>query len=124
MEILFNPHPTKQAGWYLASKDTVRWLFPKSKFIYLSDLIEILNIGKRSYNGIPMSQFNLGNIGSLFALSVLSALREKCPANTEFYCSVFTPYLSVFSPNAWKHGAERTPYLDTFHAVAFAVIVY
>ena len=28
-----------------------------------------------------------------------------------------TPYLSVFSPNTWKYGAEKTPYLDTFHAV-------
>ena len=53
--MLFNPHPTKQTGWYLTSKDTVRGLFPKSKFKYLSDLIEILNIGKRCYNGIPMS---------------------------------------------------------------------
>ena len=27
-------------------------------------------------------------------------------------------YLSVFSPNAGKYGTEKTPYLDTFHAVA------
>ena len=26
-------------------------------------------------------------------------------------------YLSVFSPNAGKYGPEKTPYLDTFHAV-------
>ena len=26
-------------------------------------------------------------------------------------------YLSVFIPNAGKHGPEKTPYLDTFHAV-------
>ena len=26
-------------------------------------------------------------------------------------------YLSVFSPNAEKYGPEKTPYLDTFHAV-------
>ena len=26
-------------------------------------------------------------------------------------------YLSVFSPNAGKYGTEKTPYLDTFHAV-------
>ena len=31
--------------------------------------------------------------------------------NTERY------YLSVFSPNAGKYGPEKTPYLDTFHAV-------
>ena len=40
-----------------------------------------------------------------------------------FFWSVFsrifphTPYLSVFSPNAGKYGPEKTPYLDTFHAV-------
>ena len=28
-----------------------------------------------------------------------------------------TSYLSVFSPNARKYGPEKTPYLDTFHAV-------
>ena len=26
-------------------------------------------------------------------------------------------YLSAFSPNAGKYGPEKTPYLDTFHAV-------
>ena len=26
-------------------------------------------------------------------------------------------YLSVFSPNVGKQGPEKTPYLDTFHAV-------
>ena len=26
-------------------------------------------------------------------------------------------YLSVFSPNAGKYGPEKTPYLETFHAV-------
>ena len=25
--------------------------------------------------------------------------------------------LSVFGPNAGKHGPEKTPYLDTFHVV-------
>ena len=28
-----------------------------------------------------------------------------------------TPYLSVFSLNVGKYGLEKTPYLDTFHAV-------
>ena len=27
------------------------------------------------------------------------------------------PYFPVFSPNAGKYGPEKTPYLDTFHAV-------
>ena len=30
---------------------------------------------------------------------------------------VHTLYLSIFSPNAGKYGPEKTPYLDTFHAV-------
>ena len=38
----------------------------------------------------------------------VKTLPEKCP-NTE--------YLSVFGPNAGKDGSEKTPYLDTFHAV-------
>ena len=53
------------------------------------------------------------------------SLREKCP-NTEFFWSVFSciwteygeiRYLSVFSPNVEKYEPEKTPYLDTFHAV-------
>ena len=32
--------------------------------------------------------------------------------NTERYS-----YPSIFSPNAGKYGQEKTPYLDTFHAV-------
>ena len=35
--------------------------------------------------------------------------------NTERYGD--TEYLSVFSSNAGKYGPEKTPYLDTFHAV-------
>ena len=31
-----------------------------------------------------------------------------------------TEYLSVFSPNTGKYGPEITPYLDNFHAVAYA----
>ena len=26
-------------------------------------------------------------------------------------------YLTVFSPNGGKYGPEKTPYMDTFHAV-------
>ena len=29
----------------------------------------------------------------------------------------FTEYISVFSPNTRKYGPEKTPYLDTIHAV-------
>ena len=63
----------------------------------------------------------------LLILFSLNALREKWP-NTEFFLvrifphsdSIrrYTPYLAVFSPNVGKYGPEKTPYLDTFHAVA------
>ena len=49
-----------------------------------------------------------------------------CP-NTEFFLVRIFPhsdwirrdkkYLSIFSPNAGKYRPEKTPYLDTFHAV-------
>ena len=31
------------------------------------------------------------------------------------------PYFPVFSLNARKYGPEKTPYLDTFHAVLMAI---
>ena len=34
--------------------------------------------------------------------------------NTEFFSGPFFP---VFSPNAWKYGPEKTPYLDILRAV-------
>ena len=43
------------------------------------------------------------------------SLREKRP-NTEFFWS-------VFSPNAGKYRPEKTPCLDTFHAVNSNVFV-
>ena len=54
------------------------------------------------------------------------SLREKCPNKEFFLVRIFphsnwirrdTSYLYVFSPNAGKYGSEKTPYLDTFHAV-------
>ena len=45
-------------------------------------------------------------------------LREKCP-NTEFFVVRIFPHSDwIFSPNAGKYRSEKTPYLDTFHAVA------
>ena len=38
-----------------------------------------------------------------------TSLHEKCP-NTEFF----------FGLNKGKYGPEKTPYLDTFHAVQFS----
>ena len=34
----------------------------------------------------------------------------------------FTSKISVFSPNTGKYGLEKTPYLDTFHAVSDPLI--
>ena len=31
-------------------------------------------------------------------------------------------YFPVFSPNTGKNGAEKAPYLDTFHVVKFTSI--
>ena len=54
------------------------------------------------------------------------SLREKCP-NSEFFpvrifahldwIRRFAEYLSAFTPNTGKYEPEKTPYLDTFHAV-------
>ena len=33
------------------------------------------------------------------------------------YGAISGPYFPVFSPNTGKYGPEKTPYLDTFHAV-------
>ena len=52
--------------------------------------------------------------------------REKCPNTDFFLVRIFphsdwirrdTSYLSVFCPNAEKHGPEKTPYLDSFQVV-------
>ena len=42
------------------------------------------------------------------------ALPEKSRILAAMYSSL---YSSVFSPNTGKYGPEKTPYLDTFHAV-------
>ena len=42
----------------------------------------------------------------IYTSGVTITLREKCP-NTEFFSG----------PNTGKYGPEKTPYLDTFHAV-------
>ena len=52
-------------------------------------------------------------------ISCLSIFRLNAPTNRPGKNSVFGhfSYLSVFSPNVGKYGPEKTPYLDTFHAV-------
>ena len=56
---------------------------------------------------------------------LLLTLREKCP-NKEYFlvriflyshCIQILKEISVFSPNTGKYGPEKTPQLDTFHAV-------
>ena len=48
---------------------------------------------------------NLFRIFEIYSIFVSKSLREKCP-NTE----ISGPYVPVFEP-------EKTPYMDTFHAV-------
>ena len=38
------------------------------------------------------------------------------------YGVISTLYFPVFSPNTGKYGPEKTPYLDTFHAVQIPLI--
>ena len=64
--------------------------------------------------------------GKLLKIIILNTLREKWPNTKFFLVRIFlhsdwirrdTPYLSVFSPNVGKYEPQKTPYLDTFHAV-------
>ena len=71
--------------------------------------------------------FSVCDVINLDSLIFLIALRENCP-NTEFFLVRIFPqsdwiqrdmqYLSVFSPYAGEYGPEKTPYMDTFHAVS------
>ena len=45
------------------------------------------------------------------------SLREKCPNAELFLVRIFLYSDWIVSPNAEKCGPEKTPYLDTFHAV-------
>ena len=44
----------------------------------------------------------------------LKTLREKCVSKYGVFSG---SYFSIFSPNTGKYGPEKTPYLNTFHAV-------
>ena len=56
-------------------------------------------------------------IGHFFPIS-------KKGQGTSFDIPGDTPYLSIFSPNAGKYGPEKTPYLNTFHAVNAGSCIY
>ena len=43
----------------------------------------------------------------------ISSQQEHCVKSVQ----IRSFFWSVFSPNAGKYGPEKTPYLDTFHAV-------
>ena len=72
----------------------------------------------------------------LFLLDPKNSLLEKCPDTEFFLVRIFlhsdwirrdTDYLSVSSPNEGNEGPEKTPYLDTFHAlidIKFSVRYY
>ena len=52
----------------------------------------------------------------------MQTLREKCPI-TEFFLVCIFLYSDwiwkITSPNTGKYGPEKTPHLDTFHAVKY-----
>ena len=61
------------------------------------------------------------------------SLRQKCPNAEFFVVRIFshshwirrdTEYLSVFSRNAGKYRSEKTPYLNTFHAVVVLAFIF
>ena len=95
--------------------------FPVNFVKFISTLFYRIPTAAASVNQQPKLKLNPqhGNLGIFQKL----VLREKCP-NTEFFLvrifpafGLNTEYLSVFSPNAGRYGPEKTPYLDTFHAV-------
>ena len=71
------------------------------------------------------------SVTMLVSVSLLYAFSVKMSINNAWKVSKFgvfsgpyfplfglnALYLSVFSPNSGKYGPEKTPYLDTFHAV-------
>ena len=75
-----------------------------------------------------LSKLNDSAVHSCFARSDLylsTVLLEKCPNTVFFLVRIFQHYdwirgdrcLTLFSPISVKLGPEKTPYLDTFHAM-------
>ena len=71
------------------------------------------------------------HLTKIFTSKELHCHCVKCLQIRSFFRSVFPhldwirrDYLSVFSLNAGKYGTEKTPYLDTFHAVCVNIPWY
>ena len=75
----------------------------------------------------------LDNISNLFLIELMFICPIHCAKSFQirsFFWSIFScirieygdirsmEYLSVFNPNVGKYGPEKTPNLDTFHAVS------
>ena len=56
----------------------------------------------------------------MFQINLLELEIKTCNASNHSVSFFFTPYLSIISPRAGKYGPEKTPYLDTFHAVGIS----
>ena len=52
----------------------------------------------------------------VFLFSSLNKKHNHCVKSVQMR-SFSGPYFPVFSANTEKYGPEKTPYLDTFHAV-------
>ena len=57
-----------------------------------------------------------GELGELLKFSITESFHRHCVKNVQMR-GFFYSYFPVFSPNTGKYGPEKTPYLDTFHAV-------
>ena len=55
--------------------------------------------------------------GLQHALKLLIQVKMQWKGYGENWNTWYFPYFPVFSLNTRKYGPEKTPYLDTFHAV-------
>ena len=57
------------------------------------------------------------NINTIIIFVIYCHCVKSIQIRSFFFCSVFRQF--VFGLNTEKYGPEKTPYLDTFHAVQF-----
>ena len=100
----------------------------------LQDRWSQINISPRSSSilseKLSFRHFCILKYRSIKLAKAVLTMRETCP-NTEFLLVLIfphsdwirrdSPYLSVFSPNAGKYEPEKSPYLDSFHAVLWTI---